>query len=543
MTIPLDPASLSPLVASLVEEAERSERAGQREIARRRYETAMYLLEDGEGRSAAALIRKVARTYIDEGQFDTALDCLSAALGIAEALELVGDVAHALNGMATTNVLRGDLDAAERFYGEALTRAKEAKDEHLEAMISQNLGTIASMHGDLDSALEHYGASLATYRHAGARRHLAQVLNNLGLVYRQLDRLDEAQASYDEAITHADATGDVAHRLIALINSTDLWLARGDIERASALCDTVLFEATAASDQRALGETYKYMGVIARSRGILDDAERYLEKAYTNAMQREDLLLAAETLREQAELYEVMQRNRDTLQALSRSHALYGRLRAQRNLADLKKRVGRLETRFYDIVSKWAYDIESKDVYTRGHCERVANYACALARDVGYDEITMFWFRIGALLHDVGKIVVPSEILNKPGPLTPDERLTMEQHAAAGSDLLREVDFPWDVLPLVRGHHEWWDGKGYPDRLAGETIAVSARIVCVADVFDALTTDRPYRRGFTYDEALKMMAKDSGKMFDPDLFERFERIVRFTGQFVEEPREPMALAS
>src|SRR5947209_8611296 len=83
----------------------------------------------------------------------------------------------------------------------------------------------------------------------------------------------------------------------------------------------------------------------------------------------------------------------------------------------------------------------------------------ALARGVGYDEITMFWFPVGALLHDVGKIVVPSEILNKPGPLTPDERLTMEQHAAAGSDLLREVDFPWDVLPLVRGHHERWDGR------------------------------------------------------------------------------------
>jgi putative nucleotidyltransferase with HDIG domain len=348
---------------------------------------------------------------------------------------------------------------------------------------------------------------------------------------------------YDEALIHCDATGDVAHRLLALINSTDLWLARGDIGRASALCETVLFEATAAGDQRALGETYKYMGVIARSRGILDDAERYLDKAYANAIQREDLLLAAETSREQAELYEVMQKNRDTLQALSRSHQLYGKLRAQRNLADLKKRVGRLETRFYDIVSKWAYDIESKDVYTRGHCERVASYACALARDVGYDEITMFWFRIGALLHDVGKIVVPSEILNKPGPLTPDERLTMEQHAAAGSDLLREVDFPWDVLPLVRGHHERWDGKGYPDRLAGEDIAVSARIVCVADVFDALTTDRPYRRGFSFDEALKIMAKDSGKMFDPDLFARFERIVRCTDAFVEPLRERIALAS
>lgn len=187
--------------------------------------------------------------------------------------------------------------------------------------------------------------------------------------------------------------------------------------------------------------------------------------------------------------------------------------------------------------------VEADDTYTGEHCRGVVRLALEVADGLGLDAEQRRNVEFGALLHDVGKIVVPSEILNKPGPLTPDERLTMEQHAAAGSDLLREVDFPWDVLPLVRGHHERWDGKGYPDRLAGEDIAVSARIVCVADVFDALTTDRPYRRGFSYDEALKMMAKDSGKMFDPDLFARFERIVRLTDTFVEPTREPIALAS
>ncbi len=482
-----------------------------------------------------AITRRVARVPRRRTDRCRARFASAAATAIAEASDAAGERAHAENLTAIIHVRRGDLDAADVLWATALAHAKAANDEHLAAMISQNLGIIASWRGDFPAALEHYTSSLATFRAAGLPEHLPPVLNNMGLVYTQLDRLDEAQAAYDEALVHCDASGDVTHRLLALINSTDLWLARGNVQRASALCDTVFAEAGAAADQRALGETYKYLGVIARTRGALDDAEKHLARAYGSATQREDLLLAAETSREQAELYERMGRNRDTLQALSRSHKLFAKLRAQRNLADLRKRISRLETRFYDIVSKWAYDIESKDVYTRGHCERVADYACALARDVGYDEITMFWFRIGALLHDVGKIVVPSEILNKPGPLTPDERLTMEQHAAAGSDLLREVDFPWDVLPLVRGHHERWDGKGYPDRLAGESIALSARIVCVADVFDALTTDRPYRRGFSFDDALRMMAKDAGTMFDPDLFMRFERIMR--------ERNPVALAS
>jgi putative nucleotidyltransferase with HDIG domain len=143
----------------------------------------------------------------------------------------------------------------------------------------------------------------------------------------------------------------------------------------------------------------------------------------------------------------------------------------------------------------------------------------------------MFWFRIGALLHDVGKVAVPSEILNKPGALTPDERTIMEAHTVAGYEMLREIDFPWDVLPLVRGHHERWDGRGYPDGLAGTAISEGARIVCVADVFDALTTDRPYRRAFSWEDALGMMSRDAGTMFDPEVFARFERIVKGAADF------------
>jgi HD-GYP domain-containing protein (c-di-GMP phosphodiesterase class II) len=102
----------------------------------------------------------------------------------------------------------------------------------------------------------------------------------------------------------------------------------------------------------------------------------------------------------------------------------------------------------------------------------------------------------------------------------------MEQHAPAGYDLLRDIDFPWDILPMVRGHHERWDGAGYPDGLAGDGIDLTARITCIADVFDALTTDRPYRPAFTQDEALAMMAAECGTHFDPELLPRFERIVR-----------------
>jgi putative nucleotidyltransferase with HDIG domain len=519
---------LSSDVATLIDEAGRADAAGQREIARQRYETALSLLRGQDGAAASSIIRRIARSYLDEGQVESALDCLTAALAIAEARGADQDIAHAVNAIGNTHLMRGDFDTAEPMYARALALAVNVEDRQLEAMIAQNLGVIASVRGDLTAALDYYRSSLAIYRSQSLHRQIGHTLNNMGLVYTQMECYDDARAAYEEAVVHCRVAGDVPHRLLALNSSVSLLIAQGDIDRAAAIAGALLHEARDAGDQRALGETFKNLGVICRSRGDIDAAEGHLQAAFENALRREDLLLAAETATEQAELFEKMTKNRETLQALSMSHRLFTRLRAERNLADLQRRVARLEDRFYLVVARWARDIESKDAYTRGHCERVADYACALARDVGFDEMTMFWFRIGAVLHDVGKIAVPSEILNKPGRLTPEERVIMEQHAAAGGELLSSIDFPWDILPMVRSHHERWDGSGYPDRLAGEEIALSARIVCVADVFDALTTDRPYRRGFTRDEALIMMAAERGKTFDPDLLARFERLIRAT---------------
>jgi HD-GYP domain-containing protein (c-di-GMP phosphodiesterase class II) len=131
---------------------------------------------------------------------------------------------------------------------------------------------------------------------------------------------------------------------------------------------------------------------------------------------------------------------------------------------------------------------------------------------------------MGALLHDVGKIVVPSSILNKRGPLTPEEWVTMKRHPQAGVQLLREIEFPWDIRPMVRHHHERWDGGGYPEGLAGDDIPLSARILCLADVFDALTSDQSYPAGLKPAQALSMMREDRGKMFDPALFDAFYRL-------------------
>src|ERR671920_1794428 len=131
--------------------------------------------------------------------------------------------------------------------------------------------------------------------------------------------------------------------------------------------------------------------------------------------------LSAEISREMAELYRRQGRNRDTLQSLNRAHRLFTQLHARPDLADIDRQTTRLESDFLEVVRRWGESIESKDHYTQGHCERVADLACALAAKAGMDAQSLFWFRIGAMLHDVGKLVIPSEVLNKPGPLTESE--------------------------------------------------------------------------------------------------------------------------
>jgi putative nucleotidyltransferase with HDIG domain len=520
------PITGNAVVAALMEQAHRAATSGRRELARQRYESALYLLRDGnESSTASTILRRIGRTYLDDGDIAAGMDCLTAALAIAEANDNAGQIAHTVNVMAISYWQRGFLEDAERLYQEAGRMARLAGDERLVAMVEQNLGVVASMRGDVGKALQHHTTSIERYRMLDLQEPLALQLNNIGMAYTGLGRSDDAEAAFAEALSIARACGDAPTRLMIEVNRVALLIARAQYDDARVRCDEIISESQEINETRVLAETHKFCGIIARNTNRLPDADRFFALALAQAMQREDLLLSAETAREQAELYLILGRNRDTLKALSLSHRLFTQLRAQREIADVVNRLRNLEQRFHDLVRKWAQDIESKDAYTLGHCERVTDYACALAEELGFDKTTMFWFKVGALLHDVGKIVVPIEILNKNGPLTPEERSWMERHPVAGVELLREVEFPGDVMPMIRGHHERYDGHGYPDGLAGDDIPLAARILCVADVFDALTSDRPYRKAFATKDALRLMQADTGRQFDPEVLGAFMRIV------------------
>ncbi|MFW6133689.1 MAG: diguanylate cyclase [Planctomycetota bacterium] len=195
----------------------------------------------------------------------------------------------------------------------------------------------------------------------------------------------------------------------------------------------------------------------------------------------------------------------------------------RRKLADLQTRLAEMSSRSKQVLiqSVWAlvHAIEARDKYTRSHSDNVVRYAVAIAGRMGVDAEQIGVIRRAAMIHDIGKIGVPDEILSKRGPLTDEQRRVIEQHPLIGVRILDQMHFLRRELPLVRHHHERWDGNGYPDGLRGDAVPRGARILAAADAFDAITSDRVYRRARSVDEALAMLADDAGRQFDPDVVE------------------------
>jgi diguanylate cyclase (GGDEF)-like protein/putative nucleotidyltransferase with HDIG domain len=191
-------------------------------------------------------------------------------------------------------------------------------------------------------------------------------------------------------------------------------------------------------------------------------------------------------------------------------------------------------------IEALAIAIDAKDEVTHDHVRRVQIYATGLARLFGLSEPEIEALKAGALLHDIGKLAVPDYILNKPGPLTPAEFDKMKVHTVVGAEILERVGFPYPVVPVVRHHHERWDGRGYPDGLRGDEIPITARILMVSDCFDAVREDRQYRKAMTREEAVALLKEGSGTFFDPTVVSTFlDHLHEFESEIREQQVEPL----
>ena len=197
-----------------------------------------------------------------------------------------------------------------------------------------------------------------------------------------------------------------------------------------------------------------------------------------------------------------------------------------RSLLKLKQRTDELE-RAESVLFSLARSIEGKDPYTHGHCERLSDYSVRLGEHLGLSEDQLIALRRAGIVHDVGKIAVPDAILLKPGRLTAEEWTLIKEHPVVGERICAPLKSFRLVLPIIRHHHEKLDGSGYPDGLRGDAIPVTARVLQIVDVYDALTTDRPYKKAFPIVDALQTMKEEVAKgWWDPHIFDHFEQLLR-----------------
>src|SRR6202020_999433 len=214
-------------------------------------------------------------------------------------------------------------------------------------------------------------------------------------------------------------------------------------------------------------------------------------------------------------------------------------------LEDEKRHVEEMANLHLRTIEALALAIEAKDQTTHDHLQRVRIYAIEVAKELGMKGTELEALHAAALLHDIGKLAVPEHIISKPGRLTPEEFEKMKIHTLVGAEILERVRFPYPVVPIVRAHHEKWDGSGYPMGLKGAEIPVGARILSAVDYLDALASDRQYRRALPLRDVIQKLAAESGKSFDPKVVDvlqrRYQSLERLAlAKSAEDPSGPLS---
>jgi HD-GYP domain-containing protein (c-di-GMP phosphodiesterase class II) len=289
-----------------------------------------------------------------------------------------------------------------------------------------------------------------------------------------------------DAVTFLESTISLAPDAlrIALVSSPDQAV---ELDYRPAHAGTVMRVVAKPNERSRLvalvGEGMKLLALVEEQRELV----RKISAEYTKLQRRETLLdvVVRERTKELEESYQKLK--------VANRQALFGLAEA----------------------------IEAKDPYTKGHCGRVAAYSLVLARECGYPTDGMETLEFGAFLHDIGKIGIRDAVLLKPGPLDEAEWAHMREHPVMGYDIASQIEMLKPIMPAVRNHHERWDGSGYPDKMVAHEIPLAARLVAIADAYDAMATDRPYKKAMPLDECEAILRKTAGKMYDPELIEIF----------------------
>ncbi|MBX3159869.1 MAG: HD-GYP domain-containing protein [Deltaproteobacteria bacterium] len=347
--------------------------------------------------------------------------------------------------------------------------------------------------------------ALVTHPHVEALGELAEMLGGVGLVVETARSTVEALNKLRSQPAHVI----VAFQVSSTSNPFD---GVGFLEASVGHAPDALRIALVSSPDEAVELDYR----PAQSGTIIRLVAKPSERSRLVALVGEGM-----------KLMNLVEEQRDLVRKLSIDQS---KLQRRETLLDVvvKERTKELEESYEKLkianrqaLFGLAEAIEAKDPYTKGHCGRVAAYSLVLAKEAGYPTDGLETLEFGAFLHDIGKIGIRDAVLLKPGPLDDNEWTHMREHPVKGYDIASKIEMLHPIMPAVRNHHERWDGSGYPDKMRAEDIPLAARIVAIADAYDAMATDRPYKKALPLEECEAILSKTAGKMYDPELIQVF----------------------
>jgi len=501
---------------------------GKHDLAIKEYQKILKLCRDTKHLSIKSeTFTQIGQLLAKQGDHDRALGYLQRAIGAYRRLNDLKGMCKALRNLGVVYVELGEFEEAELTYDEAIENAQEIGDRLLYADLINNLGTIMNMRGNWRRALELYRESLLIYEVEKEIRKQAYTENNLAITLSEKGLNDEAFEYFQKAHETGTAINDATLVLIVDINLADLYLKKGQLSEAEYHCRKAhqyLVDSNLVNGN--LVEIKKIFGKIARSRKDHATALEFLDEGLYISQEIGAKFQEAEVLMERGILLRDMDRHFDSLENLESSYHMYTALKAEGKQEETEKIIKSIEELYLEIFDLMSQKVDRKDKYTKGHSDRVASFALLLAKELGMKPQVLKSIVAASLLHDIGKIKVDDRVLKKEGKLTREEFEMIKKHPGFGVELLRGKEFPWDIKPMILHHHEKLDGTGYPHGLKGEDIPTGVRIISIADVFDALTSDRVYRPAFNTQKALEIMEKESGSSFDPVLLKCFSNLIK-----------------
>ncbi|MCD4702631.1 MAG: tetratricopeptide repeat protein [Candidatus Aegiribacteria sp.] len=482
-------------------------------------------------------------SYSYRGEYEKALDYSLKALAIYEDTPDKIDLSSTLNAIGIIYGKRKDHDNALKYYFRSLAIREDIGDKKGIAVTTNNISNIYQDQEDIEKALEFVERSLQSFTELDDDLGIATSCNNMGIILRYKGDFTGAKKHFKKAYEIFNRIEYKTGFAASCNNLGELLAIQGQFRQARIYLDQALKTAKETDAKYREMNAYENLSNLCEETGDFREALEYYRK-FSN-LQREvfseestrnmiqlQIRFETEKKKKEAEIYKL--KNIELQNEISERINIEEELRKHQDqleelindrTIELKNSYNKLERGFQGTIVLISKITELRDPYTSGHQIRVAKLASAIASEMGLPEEMIEAVHIASLVHDIGKINIPQEILCKPGILTNLEMKMIQIHPQTGYNILNEINFPWSIADIVKEHHEHVDGSGYPQGLKADEISIEARIICVADVIEAMSSHRPYRAVLGLEEAVEEITANEGVLYDRDVVSACKKVI------------------